>query len=307
MRSRPGKSQIFSHASVCSFLYLKRIQIASNKSAAEVAHLVSLQVRRRLPVTLKVAKMKQAKILVSMIDRPTSVKKTLSGANFKDMIAAGASTEEIAAMMQLFMRTGGGAVQPAPSSRGGGGGSGKRTAPPAPPPAARRPGRATPSSELCSSFSKPSRDEFEVDINLDESKQLGMDLKVSVQGLIQVKDFYDGSDGGMLPVEKQGEILTGDFIVSVNGQRFRSYDDCISKLAAAARAGGVLALGVLPRDSPTVGDYQKRCLFVIYILIKLHELSTHVFISKCFVLVPHHSAPKKPALPKQTASRDGSV
>ena len=45
-----------------------------------------LQVRRRLPVTLKVVKMKQAKILVSMIHRPISVKKTLSGANFKGMM-----------------------------------------------------------------------------------------------------------------------------------------------------------------------------------------------------------------------------
>ena len=99
------------------------------------------------------------------------------------------------------------------------------------------------------SFRKPNKDEFVVDIPLGGSKQLGMDLKVSPHGLIQISDFYQASDGATLPVEKHGEILEGDFIVSVNDERFKNYDDCKVKLAAAARAGGTLALGVLPKES----------------------------------------------------------
>ena len=99
------------------------------------------------------------------------------------------------------------------------------------------------------SFRKPNKDEFVVDIPLGGSKQLGMDLKVSPHGLIQISDFYQASDGGTLPVQKHGQILEGDFIVSVNDERFKSYDDCKVKLAAAARAGGTLVLGVLPKES----------------------------------------------------------
>ena len=216
---------------------------------------------------LKVAKMKQAKILVSMVDRPTSVKKRLSGSNFKDMLAAGASTEEIAQYMQILMRGGNpgkkvAAASPSPKkdvspvpAR-----SGKAGRPAPPPPKAspaRRRAPSTPDTQICSSYNKPSRDEFKVEIPLAGSKQLGMDLKVSQHGLVQIKGFYQGDDGRLLPVEDQGEILPDDYIVSVNGERFKTYQDCKIQLASATRKGDVLTLGVIPSDSSTIRSYAR--------------------------------------------------
>lgn len=83
---------------------------------------------------------------------------------------------------------------------------------------------------------------FTVTLTMLPSKRFGMAFK-KVSGRVQITGFTRGKDGMVGPAEACDQICPGDFIISVNGQAYDGWEDCMSRLRAATE-GDTTTLGL---------------------------------------------------------------
>merc|ERR1719174_234 len=180
------------------------------KRISDVIKSIDNQCRRRMPVTLKLATMAQARLLnakVGAVDK-RSVRKLIDGNTRKEMLQSGASTEEMRNMTEAMSS-----------------------------------GNNSTTSSSSTSLSSTRR----VAVMLSPKRgMLGMEIEADGRR-VKVQGFYTDR-GETMPAEASGQITVGDYLLKINGKFVKGYDDAMSRLGTASRSGGKVSLDFRTRS-----------------------------------------------------------